>query len=91
MRFNEVLNLRNGEYVYIIGYYYANGEAAHVRINGQVKTWKREPNRIKIPFKYGIYDHGYITEDNLNKFTLVKPESIPKNQVKEINANFRGV
>jgi hypothetical protein len=33
-----------------------------VRANGKVQTWKRDPSRVKIPAKYGLYEYFYITE-----------------------------
>lgn len=33
-----------------------------VRRNGATKTWKREPNRFRIPIKYGFRGYGEITE-----------------------------
>lgn len=33
-----------------------------VKINGQPKLWKRSPGRVQIPYKYGLYEYGYITE-----------------------------
>jgi hypothetical protein len=44
---------------------------ARIRINGKVKLWKRNPNRIEIPYKHGLYDHGYLTENNINQFHLI--------------------
>jgi hypothetical protein len=35
-----------------------------VKINGQVKTWKRNINKVQIPYKYGMYEYGYITEND---------------------------
>lgn len=35
--------------------------ALTVRVSGRVKTWKRNPERIAIPVKYGLYDYGYLT------------------------------
>lgn len=38
-------------------------------INGEVKLWKRDPNRISIPIKHGLYGpYGYITESNVQDF-----------------------
>jgi hypothetical protein len=37
------------------------------RVNGKVKTWKRQPERFQIPVKYGLYVYGYITEKNINE------------------------
>jgi hypothetical protein len=34
-----------------------NGEARQVKINGKVRRWKRDRNRIEIPMKYGLYEY----------------------------------
>jgi hypothetical protein len=41
------------------------------RRNGQTKTWKRSPDRFQIPVKYGLYEFGYITEQNADKFDAI--------------------
>ena len=33
-----------------------NGQVAYVRVNGKPRTWKRQPGRLEIPFKYGMYE-----------------------------------
>lgn len=38
------------------------------RRNGQTKTWKRQPERFRIPVKYGLYAYSYITEYDAEKF-----------------------
>jgi hypothetical protein len=35
-----------------------------VRVNGKAKTWKRDATRVQIPYKYGLYEYGYITEND---------------------------
>ena len=37
-----------------------NGNLRTVKVNGSVKTWKRKPNDCRLPFKYGMYEYGYI-------------------------------
>jgi hypothetical protein len=32
------------------------------RVSGQVKTWKRSPERFRFPVKHGLYDNGEVTE-----------------------------
>lgn len=27
-----------------------------MRVNGKPRTWKRQPGRLEIPFKYGMYE-----------------------------------
>lgn len=42
------------------------------RANGKCKTWKREANRHKfqLPIKFGLYECGYITEENAHLFEV---------------------
>ena len=35
-----------------------------VRRTGKTKVWKTRPLEFKIPVKYGLYEFGYITQDN---------------------------
>jgi hypothetical protein len=40
------------------------------RLNGRVKTWKRDPNRIEIPIKRGLRECYRITAMELKQFHL---------------------
>ncbi len=33
---------------------------ARWRVNGQVKTLKRDPNYVRVPLKHGLYSYGYL-------------------------------
>lgn len=35
----------------------ANGTAKRAKINGKVRTWKRNPQRVEVSLKYGLYEH----------------------------------
>jgi hypothetical protein len=48
----------------------ADGTPQRWRVNGQVKTWKRNPEKVIIPVKYGLYNYDYITEDYLEVVSL---------------------
>lgn len=37
-----------------------NGYARQVKVNGKVRTWKRDANRVEVPFKYGLYEYGVL-------------------------------
>jgi hypothetical protein len=39
-----------------------------VRVSGSVQTWKRDPNRIRVPVKYGLYEHSAIEAHNVDDF-----------------------
>jgi len=45
------------------------------KVNGRVRVWKRSPHRVQVPIKFGLYGHGYITEDNCHMFTLGEPDT----------------
>ena len=34
------------------------GDLRHCKVNGAVKTWKRDATRIEIPVKYGMYEYA---------------------------------
>ena len=38
--------------------------ALKCRRNGKTQTWKKSPERFKIPVKYGLYEYFYIDENN---------------------------
>ena len=33
------------------------------RRNGQTKVWKTRPTHFRVPVKFGLYKHGYVTHD----------------------------
>ena len=39
-------------------------------VNGAVKTWKRTPERIRVPLKHGLYAYDTMTEIDLPFMTL---------------------
>lgn len=45
------------------------GFMAKVRRNGQVKTWKRDPSRVSIPLKFGMYE-AFRVEDPSELFVM---------------------
>lgn len=66
----EAKNLKYGNTVYFRKENDSRGALKKVKVNGQVKTWKRNTERVQIPWKYGLYDYGYITELYLDDWTL---------------------
>jgi hypothetical protein len=69
----QVKKLRHGQTLYTPGYYNADGTTQRWRISGQVKTWKRDPGRVRVPIKHGMYDNWYIDETNYQAFSLIEP------------------
>lgn len=35
--------------------------------NGKTKLWKTRPDHFRIPVKRGLYDFGYVTQENISK------------------------
>ena len=44
----------------------------HCRRNGKTKIWVRNPEQVKIPVKYGMYDYFYIDETNAKDWAIIK-------------------
>ena len=40
------------------------------RANGKLQTWKRHPEKFKLPIKHGLFAYGYITEENCHLFEV---------------------
>jgi hypothetical protein len=36
-----------------------DGKARRCRVNGAAKTWKRDPSRVELPIKYGMYERAH--------------------------------
>ena len=53
----EKKNLKRGNHVYIEA---PCGCLLQVKVNGKPKTWKCSPEEVEIPFKYGLWEYGYI-------------------------------
>lgn len=71
---DEKKNLKYGDHVYIEGYKYEKHIASRtwlsVKINGKPKIWKRSPEKVQVPYKYGLYEYGYITEKDEARIAL---------------------
>ena len=38
------------------------------RVYGEPKTWVKTPSKVQVPLKHGLYNHGYLTESNIQDF-----------------------
>ena len=66
MTLSEVKELKHGEILHHVTELNADKTPQRWRVSGMVKTWKRDASRVKVPVKHGMYDNGYITEDNMH-------------------------
>ena len=56
-----------------------DGTCQRWRVNGKVKTWKRHPDRVQVPLKYGMWGYDYLTEGRLDCMHL--ESECPMNQL----------
>lgn len=71
----QAKNLHYGQHVWVNDRFNANGTPMKAKINGGPKTWKRQPERVQIPFKHGLYDYGYLDETDLGRICLTEAEA----------------
>jgi len=72
---SQAKNLRPGQLVYLVNSWDSDGKPSRAKVNGRVQTWKTRPNDFKVPLKRGLYDTGYLTPSNADRFTLTEPPS----------------
>jgi hypothetical protein len=69
----EAKSLRHGTILYDLKARNADGTAWRWRVNGQPRTWKRDPSRVSVPLKRGFWDFGYLDETGLELVALEDP------------------
>ena len=57
MTLTEIKSYR-GSHCWVVS---ISGSAVRVKINGRIRTWKRDANRIEVPIKYGLYEYGTLS------------------------------
>jgi len=73
---DQAKELKHGTIVYHTINKNSDGSAQKWKVNGKVKTWKKNPEKVQIPVKYGLYRYDYITENELHLITLEEPEKV---------------
>jgi hypothetical protein len=51
----------------------ADGTPQRWRVTGKPKVWKKSPERVRVPIKFGLYHSGYLNESILSHFSLKDP------------------
>ena len=75
MTIKEAKELTTGTILYEKRYMNADGSPRRWRVNGKVKTWKRDKSRIEIPVKHGLYSYGRICTQDFHRFTLEEEDA----------------
>ena len=68
----QAKSLTTGTIVYAIEQTNADGTPMRLKVNGKVKTWKRDTSRVQVPYKRGLYEYGYITEQDIHLVSLTE-------------------
>jgi len=67
----EAKQLKRGDVIKVVSVF---DTVINVKVNGNIKRWKRTPLKLQIPIKYGLYEYGYITfidDGNLSVTSIV--------------------
>lgn len=57
----EAKKLTYGDTLYHLKEKNRDGTPMRFKVVGQVKTWKRDSSRIRVPLKRGLYETGELT------------------------------
>jgi len=68
----QAKQLAHGTTIYHATNKNADGSPQRWRVNGKAALWKTAPELVRVPIKHGLHRYGYLTEDNLNQFTLTE-------------------
>jgi len=70
LTFEKAKTLKRGTILYRKLVKNADGTPQRWRVNGKIKLWKKDKERISIPVKHGLYFYGYIEKDILIDFMI---------------------
>ena len=71
---DQAKGLQYGDTVYHSIQRYSDGSPCRWVVNGGVKTWRMQANRVKVPIKFGLHSFSYLTENNLPLFCMTAME-----------------
>lgn len=74
----QAKKLKYGQILYHLKNKNSDGTAQRWKVNGKPKTWKRNPERVQVPVKHGLYTHDTITERELHLVSLTEPKRVKK-------------
>ena len=70
MTLQEAKDLKYGTHIHHKTATNADGTPQRFKVNGKPKTWKTRPDEVRVPLKRGMYEFGYLDQDNLDEFNL---------------------
>jgi hypothetical protein len=63
---DQAKSLTPGKVLYHATLKNCDGTPQRWRVNGQPKTWKKNPSRVSVPVKRGLNQYDYLTENDLD-------------------------
>lgn len=73
MSSSEVKALTSGDTVKFLA---NDGTLRNIKVNGAVRTWKRDPNRVEVPVKYGMYEYATLSLTEATNRLMVVIEEV---------------
>lgn len=70
LTYEDVKELEKGQTIYHALHKNVDETPQRWRVNGKVKTWKTDPYRIEVPIKRGLYETDYLSNLNMDEFSL---------------------
>lgn len=49
-----------------------DGKVRRAKVNGKVRTWKRDKRRVELPIKYGMYEYATFNTEDIESGRLVE-------------------
>ena len=66
----QAKNLRVGQVLHSNYATNSDGSCQQWHVNGKAKTWKRRPDLVQVPLKYGLWSYFHLIENQLDDFHL---------------------
>lgn len=64
IRLEDAKELKFGQILYEVTARNADGSPRRWRVNGKVKRWKTQPDRIRVPLKWGLRVGSYLSHND---------------------------
>lgn len=72
---DQAKKLAQGQITYHATQRNADGTPARWKVTS-VKTWVRQPERVEVRLRYGLYTHDFATQDDLHLICLTPDEAL---------------
>jgi hypothetical protein len=80
IRLEDAKKLIPGQILFCVKFKNLEGRPVPCVVCEEVKTWKRDPSKLKIPIKHGHRDFVCLTENDLGLLFLTEAEAIARGQ-----------